>query len=278
MWPRVLKIRLLFLGAGLSQSLFGTILRKCYIEGDSKMVAFRSCNKCNNGIIKIDENTVKECVCKKKWRESQLLEIKMRKSNIPYSNFIPQFDLEKSYKGLDTNKNIPKLLEFTDNYKRFKSETLYFYGGNGTQKTTIAAWVAHKLLKQKYTVEYITMKRLVDLLLPDFINNNSDRINILKKADLLIIDESFDKNKLAIYKSGYQLSFLDDFVRERIQAYGKSNIFISNVAISGIHQNNFSVSLQDLMHRNCALNGCYLKFEDNYLEHCKQFDIKSIFG
>jgi len=244
------------------------------------MEVFKSCGKCDNGIIRLDDNTVRECKCKTVWKKRQMLRIKLEKGNIPYIDFIQDFDLKEGYKGKDRFMNIPKVLKYVNDYKRYRSESLYFYGANGTQKTTVASWIACQLLNQGYTVEYITMKRLVDLLLPDY-DRDRDSYKIverLKRTDLLIIDEAFDKTKLAIYKSGYQLSFLDDFIRNRMQRYGESTLFVSNVDIEDIVANGFSISLQDLVKRSCTMNGAEFIFEDNYLDECSHFDIKSIFG
>ena len=40
------------------------------------------------------------------------------------------------------------------------------------------------------------------------------------ECDFLIIDDSFDKKKATIFKSGYQIPFLDEFLRTRLEILG----------------------------------------------------------
>lgn len=90
-----------------------------------------------------------------------------------------------------------------------------------------------------------------------------DKIN---KADLLIIDEAFDKSKVKLYKTGYMDSFLDSFTRDRIQTLNKGIIFISNVIPEQIEENGFSHSLQDFVIREVTPYDNVLEFTDNYIQ------------
>ena len=99
----------------------------------------------------------------------------------------------------------------------------------------------------------------MDKIVKDLIScNYGERQNELSKSveqyrdvDLLIIDECFDKKKMTLYQSGWQLSFLDSFLRERMEQNKKATIFISNVYLSMI-EGTFGIGMLELVKRNCA--------------------------
>ena len=106
--------------------------------------------------------------------------------------------------------------------------------------------------------------------------NGEDKLfteTLLEKTDLLILDEAFDREKVTVYKSGYQIPFLDTFLRKWSNTTDKSIIFISNVEPSKIEANGYSRSIQDFVERNIKLHGALLTFEDRYLD-----SIESISG
>ena len=87
---------------------------------------------------------------------------------------------------------------------------------------------------------------------------------------------SFDKDKILIYKSGYQLSFLDRFLRRRIESLGLNTIFTSNVPIEEIESNGFSYDIQNLIERSVKLRGGLMEFKDTFVSEEHDIDIKSI--
>jgi DNA replication protein DnaC len=103
------------------------------------------------------------------------------------------------------------------------------------------------------------------------------QIEKLTEVDLLIIDESFMKERVTIYRSGYQLSFLDTFLRNRIQSNKRGVIFISNISMDDIDKNIFGEGLIDLVKRNVTLNNGNMLFEDNYLDQKSEIQIESLF-
>jgi len=66
---------------------------------------------------------------------------------------------------------------------------------------------------------------------------------------MLIVDDAFDPKKITLYKSGYQLPFLDTFFRRRIEGLKKAICFTSNVPISEIG-GTFGQSIQALIKRS----------------------------
>jgi DNA replication protein DnaC len=99
----------------------------------------------------------------------------------------------------------------------------------------------------------------------------------LKTIDLLIIDEAFSKDKVTLYKSGFQLPFLDRFLRERFEMYRKGIVFISNNPPEAITQQGFSKSIEDLVTRKTRPNGSALEFLDNYVKSASNFNVRGIF-
>lgn len=217
---------------------------------------------------------VKECSCHKQWLEKQTLSRKLSEGNIWNSNYSLA-----SYAGERSRDNIPLLEKYVALFEeRFADKVVYFYGGNGTQKTTLAMWLAKSLVLKGHSVYYTLMESLTSALLPDYNNQNPSRGIVVQKAleaDLLIIDESFDKSKLSVFKSGYHIPFIDRFIRERIDVNKKATLFISNVLPSNIATQGFGDSLQNLIVRNVKQST--LAFEDVYIDTCNVIDSKGIF-
>ena len=89
--------------------------------------------------------------------------------------------------------------------------------------------------------------------------------NKLLTSDFLIVDESFDKSKITLYRSGYQIPYLDNFIRERYESRRKPIIFVSNIKPNDIDENLFGRSLKDLIVRSTA-ESC-LEFFDKFVEN-----------
>ena len=150
--------------------------------------------------------------------------------------------------------------------KLLSSAVLYIYGPNGTQKTTMANYAGFKFLKAGKSVYYCLMNDLIKLLQKaDRDETAQAKLDKISDVDLLIIDEAFDSKKVTVYKSDWQIPFLDTFLRNRIQTKNKGILFVSNVDIPFIAENHFSQSIQDLVDRNVKLYNGKLLFEDNYI-------------
>lgn len=141
------------------------------------------------------------------------------------------------------------------------------------------SWVGHQLLDKGYSVRYMLMNDLVKLLMDaeDFNQEKAEKakamVEKLEETDLIIIDESFDKEKMKLWKSGYQLSYIDSWIRRRVGALNKGIFFVSNVEIKNIEANGLSHSIQDFVEREVVLHNCYLQFLDNYMQSTvKEFD------
>jgi hypothetical protein len=218
------------------------------------------------------------------------------KSGFP-DDFV-DYNIDKEYIGEKSKDNIEKLKKFINYFttdlstasvrirpyvELAKKSMLYFYGSNGTQKTHVAWWVGKEIAKSGFSVRFLTMKQLIEDLINFKPNPNEDdeailikeKVDVYNNCDLIIIDESFDKDKLTIFKSNYQIPFLDDFIRTRFQK-NKAIIFISNVPVDEIEDNKISHSIGDFVKRNVELSNTLLKFEDNYAENYNKYSGESI--
>jgi len=261
------------------------------------MEKFIPCRKCSGKnkigfhlypegfIAKKDEKgtiTLVECDCHKQYEKKCILERKLTIANI--NKDIINYDINTNYKGSASLGEIAKIKKYIMNFingeDKFYSAMLYFYGKNGTQKTHVAQYIGKEILANTdFNVIYITMNNLIKVLMKqDNFSNDSEseyKYNKIKNSDLLIIDEAFDKEKVTLYKSSYQIPFLDTFIRERINK--KGIIFISNIHPENIEKNNFSFSIKDIICRETHINKTLLEFKDNYEQLCSNIDENGLF-
>ena len=227
-----------------------------------------------------------ECDCHKEYKKRKKTISLLKKSNLNILEEIELFENYLShYKGQKSLPTIYKLRNYINNYHKNTPAyhaNLYFYGGSGTQKTYASKYVGYHLIKKGFSVYYILMQSLIVLLSPDF-NAENNTVNKLKdfllSVDLLIIDDSFDKRKVTLYRSGYQLPFLESFLKERFDIRKKGTIFISTTYPTNIQDNGFGDSLQNFIVRNTLAKGTVLTFEDIYEKEISRIeDLSSIFS
>lgn len=188
----------------------------------------------------------------KEWAEKQeeaLYESRFARTGLPVH--VRNLVL-KDYIG--TNRSIPrKLSKYVEEFDtRYRNIHLYFWShDNGTQKTTTASIVGNLLLKKGFSTRFILMGDLLTLLTDlNKGEDSSERRQDLLDCDFLIIDDSFDKKKATIFRSGYQISFLDIFLRDRLERLRKATCFTSNFSIDEIDEEVFGVSLKKLVKRS----------------------------
>ena len=217
---------------------------------------------------------LKECKCHVRWREARELERKLTASNL-----IADYNFE-DYKGTESLEDVRALEEFANHFDKYNYKTmLYIYGKNGTQKTTMAMAAGKKIVENGFKVQYVLMNNLLTSLVTDFDSEDQSAKDLFIKkcndCDLLIIDEAFDKEKSVIYKSGYQVPFLDTFLRNRFEIDKKSIMFISNHQPEEISSQGFSGSLQNLVERNTKKS--LLIFKDVYADNMNKIDRLGLF-
>lgn len=216
-----------------------------------------------------------ECECHKRFVKQATFMTKAKEANIwPQAlSYNPLVE----YKGAKSGENLTRFMQYVNSFSSYEDALVYIYGPNGTQKTTLAQWAGAQLIMRGYSVRYILMQTLLSLLSSGFDSDEDklEKIARLQRMDLLIIDEAFSKDKVTLYESGYQLPFLDRFLRERIEINQKGLLVISNKAPELIESQKFSRSIQDFVDRNSRASR--LLFEDNYLQEANDFNPRSIF-
>ena len=224
---------------------------------------------------------VVECECHKQFVLRGLLECKAREANIWPEAL--DYNIE-SYLGTKSIKEVQRLKKYVYEFSNYKDAMVYMHGPNGTQKTTLAHWIGISVLHQGYSVKYLLMQSLL-ITLSGFekdVGRQQDKleeIEKLKDVDLLIVDESFSRDKVTIYDSGYQLPFLDRFLRERHEMSKKGIVFVSNKPPEDIAKQKFSPSIEAFVLRNIyrPQGSTCLFFEDEAQKIKNNFNIGSMF-
>lgn len=146
----------------------------------------------------------------------------------------------EDYLGKDEQGNIPRLKRYVQEYdtKYFKYSLYIWSRFNSTQKTTTARAILKGIkdtYKDKYSCAFVLANTLLnDLKNYDFNDDARSRVELYKDVDFLIIDDAFTGDKVTRYNSGYQTSFLDTFLRERLEVKCRSTCFTSNIPIEEI--------------------------------------------
>lgn len=236
------------------------------------MKEFIPCPNCKDGYIYSSDSVIK-CSCLKQYQSQVLFELRLEKAGLKDFNLTFQ-----DYKGKDLLRNISKLEKYCSHLSsdfRYNSH-LYLTGPNGTQKSTIARIILLYAIKFNLTGKFILMSDLLDILTDVYSDDprRQQELDNLLSVDVLCIDDAFDKYKVTIYKSGYQLAFIDRFIRSRIEIQHRNTIFTSNVEIEKIADNGFTKDIQDLLYRSIKVRDGELFFNDVYVK--EEVDIKSL--
>ena len=264
-----------------------------------KIKKFIPCRNCPNrnpineglplGYYYADTNykIVKECECHKKWKKEVELTTTMMESNI-----VPDYTFD-NYRGTKSVADLECLKKVAESPEKFLyKKMIYIYGPNGCQKSSMAQALGKELILKGYKVQYILMDNLMTNLISSFSDTDKMKedkeykINKCMDCDFLIIDEAFDLKKSTIFASGYQIPYLDNFIRNRFEINKKSIIFISNVLPRDIAsippsrpketpREGFGQSLQSLVERN--VRESTLMFNDVWTENVNVIDRLGLF-
>lgn len=237
--------------------------------------SFEPCSECDKGYVTIGETT-KKCHCLITYQSKVKLDAGLEKAGFSFPRKLSE------YLGPDFAKNIPKMQHFLDQYEsKFEKDAhLYFWSkANGTQKTSTAQALGTELILRGRSVRFRLMGDLLRLLVDAERNEVLFKeIDDLLRCDFLILDDCFSRKKNVVYSSGYQLAFLDRFLRKRMEGLLKNTVFTSNVPISNIEQEGFSADIQNLLYRKIYMVGAQLEFRDSYVDIQHSFDPQSMWG
>jgi hypothetical protein len=183
----------------------------------------------------------------------------------------------KTTGGTKSSDILKKVRVYTNQFEnKFADKLIYFYGVNGTQKTHVGWWIAKTLVLKGISVKYVLMDKLVRDI--THLEQGTIAREQYMSKDLLIIDESMDATKMTVYRSGWQIPFLDSFIRERCDLNNKAVIFISNVRPEDIDVDVFQISIKDYLLRKTKLTKSLFTFEDNYAESVADFEIEDLWS
>jgi len=232
--------------------------RRClYGPNDSRLQRLPECWYVNGDLVG-------ECEKHKAWRVKEFARKTYLNNGFPAYAF--DLDLPHDYYGDKSKANVERLAAYVD---RFQEEPeiagciLYLYGMRTTQKTTVASWVAARLIEKKEDVRYCMMKDLMSLMTNEFDDASRDELMQLLECDLLVVDESFDKEKCRVWESGKQMPAVETFFKKRTNS-GKGTVFVSNVWPECISQQGFTESIQEFVRREITKYDSALLFQDNY--------------
>ena len=217
------------------------------------------CKICKGRGFTILDEAATICSCREQEKHDLLLKARAERSGLPTPKFSPE-----DYIGKKSFNELRKLKYIVSNFDKVCEAHFYVWGDNSTQKTTMTCWAGAELLLRKHSVGYITMDALIKgLQLENYPEEGGNKSSFssqeLMGKEFLIIDESFDDTKVLLYKSGYQISFLDGFLRERLERVRASTLFISNKPVESIIDK-FGKSIQELVTRSTV--GNVLHFQD----------------
>lgn len=238
--------------------------RRC---GSNKMLPAGFLKKLITNEDGTTSEVVAECKCHKEWRVNNTKRRLFENNGFNSSLF--DYDISEYIGAEDSDVKkgrVSKYIEqFLNNNQKVRSAIVYFYGPNGTQKTTVSHYIGSQLVKNGLDCRYISFKNLINILWKSQRDETlSDDVERYTNCDLLIIDESFDSTKAHIWKSGAQIGVIDDFIRKRL-ILQKGIVFISNIQIDNISTDLFGKSLVDLIKRETHLKNSVLTFEDKYV-------------
>jgi hypothetical protein len=157
-----------------------------------------------------------------------------------------------AYIGEDRFNNIPKLKKYCDEFRTNFSHThLYLWSRiNGTQKSTCAKDIIVRLSRQCVKSKFILMDSLIKTLLDAERDDEAkQKARDWSAVEFLVIDECFAKGQITLFKSGYQISFLNTFLKERLEVFRRATCFTANVPIEDIGQE-WGAGIQSLVDRS----------------------------
>jgi len=236
--------------------------RKCSVPIEAKIKWLPECwfLDTSNGCV-----IVKECDRHREWAAREFNRHRYEQRGFPTYAFYLNMPLD--YVGDKTRKNAERLVSYAEKFTTNPEVAgciIYLHGSRGTQKTTLASWVAGRLISKNVDVRYILMNDLVRALMDeDFDDAVGSRVADLRGCDLIIVDEAFDADKTRLWDSGKQHAAIETFFKSR-RAQSLGTMFISNCGPADIEKQGFTESIADFVRRELAQYDSALQFSDKY--------------
>ena len=178
----------------------------------------------------------------------------LRKSNIP-DFYKTEVDFD-DYVGEYSRPYVEEIQKIAKNIynEKLKDISLYLYGSlNGTQKTAESCNFGKECIRQGLRVQYMNFGVFVSYLLKNQGYNIDEdakkEINILKNADIILLDDCFDSKKSITWgKNDLIISEIDSFFRVALSNH-KRFCLTSNYSLDTIKEA-YGISLFELLDRN----------------------------
>jgi DNA replication protein DnaC len=225
------------------------------------MEKFIPCSLCNNGYI-YNGDSVQKCSCLKAYQKSVQISLGFFNAGVT-DDILPDL---KNYKGKDVRDNLSKIRKYVNGLsdKYMRNSHLYLVGPNGSQKTYTAKAIIKEAIEKDLSCKFVLMNDLIKKLTSIYEEGYSNSIEEYYNCDILVLDDCFDVKKVTLFKSGYQIPYLDEFLRKRIEQLGGNIIFTSNIQIEDINEDKFSKDIKNLLTRSIKDKGGELYFSDIY--------------
>lgn len=189
-----------------------------------------------------------------KYKVEKLYEVYLKKSGIPQFYWNINFE---DYVGDKNSKSFKMIYNYANNIldKKYDFVNLYIQGVASTQKTALGINILKSAMKQGLRAKFILAGQLINKLMKLQSYSVDERIqeevNLIRDADIILIDDIFDSEKSLYWKSESNsliISEWDTFFRDMI-AQGKKIILTSNFSLEIIQQK-YGDYLYELIHRN----------------------------
>jgi DNA polymerase III delta prime subunit len=240
---------------------------------------FEPCLKCDRGYLPSGE-AITKCSCLVKHEEILRLLIGLEMSNLITSNSskesvnqIIAYDI-KQYLGKDKAQIISKVKKYIAHFsEKYSSLNLFFSGNPGTQKTTVAKFIAKSLLQKNKKCYYVLASPLIQTISnAERVEEEKAKLDYITNCDLLIIDD-FSEDQIVTFQSGWQRKNLFPWLKYRLETIKKATIFISNKTIDNLGDY-FEGAIQDVIAREVPDKT--MIFEDKYSQLSEKVDISKI--
>ena len=202
-------------------------------------------------------NLLKESIFKKEGCKNETLrvEFELKAKYLLAGIPVAYWDIDwKDFKGDAKAKNFTML--YCENiHEAFKQgQGMIFSGEHGTGKTTLSCLIGKHALKNGYTVKYISVSKILDLINESFVSKQSkDRLDtMIERVEFLILDDLGKEYKGVREQLAPMMSLkLDSLLRERINRI-RVTIGTTNYNVKAI-KDKYGDSVMSAIYGSCKI-------------------------